>query len=246
MLYICVPSYNEASTVGLLLWRLKSVMQGLAREYEILVFNDGSTDGTRETLASYEEVLPLTVLGSERRLGYGPALDALMRAVSQRTRYPRRDAMITMQADFTDRPEDLPELVKRFEGGADIVVAEREVSSGWPRPARTLRRMASFVTRPFLNLAHVRDPFGTLRAYRVTVLRELLEDAGDAPVVAYDGWSANVELLLAAQRHARRIETVTSSPRYELRPRESRVRPWSGAFALFKSARALKARVARA
>lgn len=246
MLYICVPSYNEASTVGLLLWRLRSVMQTLAREYEILVFNDGSTDGTKETLASYQEVLPLSVIGSDKRLGYGRALDALVRAVSERTKYPRRDAMITMQADFTDRPEDVPELVKRFEGGADIVVAEREVSPAWPREARTLQRMAPYVTRPFLNLPQVRDPFGTLRAYRITVLRDLVKDSGAAPLVASDGWSANVELLVQASRFARRIETVPSSPRYELRPRETRVRPWHGALALFKSARALKARAARA
>lgn len=242
MLYICVPSYNEASTVGLLLWRLRSVMQSLAREYEIIVFNDGSTDGTKDTLASYQEVLPLSVFGGEQRLGYGRALDALVRAVSQRTRYPRRDAMITMQADFTDRPEDVPELVKRFEGGADIVVAEREVSPAWPRAARTLQRVAPFVTRPFVSVPQVRDPFGTLRAYRITVVRDLVKDAGDAALVASDGWSANVELLVRASRFARRIETVPSSPRYELRPRDTRVRPWHGALALFKSARALRAR----
>lgn len=246
MLYICVPSYNEASTVGLLLWRLRTVMHTMAREYEILVLNDGSTDGTKDTLTSYEAVLPLTVIGGDERIGYGRALETLVRTVSEKTKYPRRDALITMQADFTDRPEDLPELVKRFEGGADIVVAEREVSPAWPRAARTLQRVAPYVTRPFVRLPQVRDPFGTLRAYRITVLRDLVKEAGDRPVITSDGWSANVELLVRASEHARRIETVSSSPRYELRPRDSRVRPWHGAFDLFKSARALRARVARA
>ena len=246
MLYISIPSYNEASTVGLLLWRLRSVMQEFAREYEILVYNDGSTDGTAETLKSYEEVLPLTVLGGEQHLGYGRALDALVRAAAERTRYPRRDALVTMQADFTDRPEDLPELFKRFEGGADIVVAERQVTPAWPGPARMLQRVAPLVTRPFLEIPNVKDPFGTLRAYRITVLRDLLKAGGTAPVVAYDGWSANVELLVRASKFARRIESVSCSPRYELRPRPTRVRPWHGALALFRSARALKAQTARA
>src|SRR5688572_22867465 len=126
-------------------------MQEFAREYEILVYNDGSTDATAETLKSYMEVLPLTVLGGQHR-GYAHALDALVRAVAKRTRYPRRDGLITMQADFTDRPEDLPELIRRFEGGADVVVAEREITAAWPAPVRWLRRLAPLITRPFVDL----------------------------------------------------------------------------------------------
>lgn len=245
MLYICIPAYNEAPTVGLLLWRLRSVMQEFAREYEIFVYNDGSTDATAETLKSYTEVLPLTVIGGDEHKGYGHALDALMREVSGRTRYPRRDGLITMQADFTDRPEDLPELIKRLEGGADIVVAEREITPAWPSAARTLRRVAPFVTRPFLVLPNVTDPFGTLRLYRISVLRDLLKDANEAKLVAGEGWSANVEMLVRAGKFARRIEAVSFSPRYELRPRASRVRPWRSALALFRSARALRGQTVR-
>src|SRR3954470_14166878 len=136
LLYICIPAYNEAPTVGLVLWRVRSVMQEFTREYEIVVCNDGSSDATAETLESYSEVLPLTTIGGSEHRGYAHALDALARHVAARTRYPRRDAFITMQADFTDRPEDLGELVRRFEGGADIVVAERRVSDAWPRAVR--------------------------------------------------------------------------------------------------------------
>lgn len=240
MIYICIPAYNEAPTVGLLLWRLRSVMQEFAREYEILVFNDGSIDATAETLKSYSEVLPLTVVGGTKHVGYARALDALVRAVSGRTRYPRRDGLLTMQADFTDRPEDLPELIRRFEGGADVVIAEREVTPAWPAPARMLRRVAPIVTRPFVSLPPVKDPFGTLRVYRISVLRDLLKDVGDDPIVLADGWSANVELLVRAGKFARRIESIPFSPRYELRPRASRVQPWRGALALLRSARALR------
>lgn len=241
MLYICIPAYNEAPTVGLLLWRLRSVMQDFAREYEILVYNDGSTDGTADTLKSYAEVLPLSVLGGSKHVGYASALDALAREVSKRTRYPRRDGMLLMQADFTDRPEDLPELVKRFEGGADVVVGEREISDAWPGPARMLRRLAPFILRPFIDVPNVKDPFGTLRVYRISVIRDLLKAASDNSIVRSEGWSANLELLVRASRFARRIESIAFTPRYELRPRATRVRPWRGALALYRSARALRA-----
>ena len=240
MLYICIPAYNEAPTVGLLLWRLRTVMQEFAREYEIVVYNDGSTDATAETLKSYEEVLPLTVLSGEVHRGYGHALGALAREVSRRTRYPRRDAMLTMQADFTDRPEDLPELIKRFEGGADIVVSERQPTPAWPGPARLLRRLAPIVTRPFVDVPGIADPFGTLRVYRISVIRDLVKDSTDTQLFKMDGWAANVEFLVRAVKYSRRIESVTGTPRYELRPRATRVRPWKGALALFRSARALR------
>jgi glycosyltransferase involved in cell wall biosynthesis len=46
----------------------------ISREYEIVVFDDGSTEATAETLQPYGDVLPLSVLGGDRHVGYGGAL----------------------------------------------------------------------------------------------------------------------------------------------------------------------------
>ena len=240
MLYVCIPAYNEAPTIGVLLWRIRKMFQEYAREYEILVYDDGSTDATREVLASYEEVLPLTILGGTERRGYAAAVDALVRAASKATRYPRRDAVVLMQGDFTDQPEHIPELVKRFEGGADVVVAEREAQPAAPQAIRRLQQVAPWVLRPFVRVPGVKDPFGTFRLYRISLLRDLLKQIGDEPLVKSDGWAANVELLIAASPAARRIETVALAPRWDLRPRESRRRPWADAVALFHFGRVAK------
>ena len=241
VLYICIPTHNEAPTIGLLLWRIRAVFQEYSREYEILVFNDGSTDATRDTLQPYHDVLPLTVLGGAPRVGYARAIDELVRTASGRTRYPRRDALITMQADFTDRPEDLPELIKRFEGGADLVVAEH-ATDALPAPVRRLRRIAPWMLRPSGSVPGISDPFGSLRLYRISLVRDLLEELDERPIVEGHGWAANVDLLLRAARHVRRVECVSLSARYDLRPRESRVRPWHDALALFRVGRAIRER----
>jgi len=242
VLYICIPAHNEAPTIGVLLWRIRKVFQEYSREYEIVVYDDASTDATAETLAPYADVLPLTVLTGEVRRGYAGALDALARHVARQTRYPRRDAMIVMQGDFTDQPEHLPELVKRFEGGADVVVAERELTADAPVAVRRLRRVAPWVLKPFVGVPGVSDPFGTFRLYRISLLRDLIRAAGDAPLASGEGWAANVDLLLRALPAVRRVETVALPARYDVRPRESRVRPWADAMSLYRFGRAARSR----
>ena len=242
MLYICIPAYNEAPTIGVLLWRIRKVLRDFSREYEIIVFNDGSTDATAETLQPYGEVLPLSVLGGERHVGYAGALDALCRAVATRTRYPRRDAMLLMQADFTDQPEHIPELVRRFEGGADIVVAERTTIPSAPTPVRRLRRVAPYLLRPFMSVSGVADPFAAFRLFRISVIRDLVKDAGDRLIVSGEGWAANVDLLSRAVPYARRVETVSLEQRFDIRPRPSRIRPFADALNLYRFAWATRGR----
>jgi glycosyltransferase involved in cell wall biosynthesis len=240
VLYICIPAYNEAETVGVLLWRIRKVFQEYSREYEIVVFNDGSTDATAETLKPYADVMPLTVLGGAQRVGYDRALDALCRYVADRTRYPRRDAMITLQADFTDQPENLPELIKRFEGGADLVVAERTLSTSTPTAVRRMRWIAGWAARAAGSVRGVTDPFGALRLYRISLIRDLLKESGDAPIARGQGWAANLDLLRRAAPLARRMETVPAEPRYDVRARDTRINPWSDGLALFRAPRSPK------
>lgn len=248
MLYICIPTFDEAPTVGVLLWRIRKVFQEYAREYEIIVYDDASADATREVLEPYAKALPLTVIGGPKRVGYARAVDALLREASRRTRYPRRDAVILLQADFTDQPEGIPELVKRFEGGADVVVAERVVPAGAPEAIRKLHRLAGWLPRVWpirraVTVPGVTDPFGSFRLMRITVARDLLKVAGDHPVTESSAtWQANLEVLQAAAAQARRVEQVSLPVRFDVRQRPTRRDPWPDAWALLRAGWAARRR----
>ncbi len=224
MIYVLVPAHNEAPTVGLLLWKVRQAFTAFNREYQIIVVNDASTDTTDDVLAPYVRALPLTLLTNRRRQGYARSLELLLRAAIQRTDRPRRDYAVTLQADFSDSPDDLVELVKRLEGGADIAVADRRAQAGTPPLARLARRALNAVARARLGVP-VGDCTGTMRAYRLAVIERLVRDAGEKPFLSGDGWSADLDLLAKAARHARRIEAVPVATARPDGARASRSRP---------------------
>ena len=88
MIYVCVPVRDEARTVGLVLWKVRQVFTAFSHEYQLLVCDDASTDGTGELLATYAKVLPLTVLTHRDRRGYASSLEELLRLALQRTDRP--------------------------------------------------------------------------------------------------------------------------------------------------------------
>ena len=157
MIYVCVPVHNEARTVGLVLWKVRQVFTAFQREYQLLVCDDASTDGTGEVLATYAKVLPLTIVTHRERRGYAPSVEELLRLALQRTDRPKRDCAITLHADFVHNPDAMEEMVKRLESGADLVVAEQlELAGEVPWALRWARRWSRQRTRRPWSARHRR------------------------------------------------------------------------------------------
>ena len=226
MIYIGIPARNERHTIGPLLWRIRELLLRRSRDFQVVVVDDASTDGTGESLLPYQRVLPLTVLRNETREGYAASLERLVREVVQRSDYLKRDALVTLQADFTNAPEDIPELVRRFEGGADLVVALTRSEGVAPHRVRLATAGARLVGRFMPRPEGIEDTLGSFRLYRLFTLARAIADLPDRDtrLLSHEGWAANAELLLRVLPHVRRSEQIESRLDYTRRYRDSRLR----------------------
>ena len=239
MIYVLVPAYNEAPTVGLLLWKIRQVFGAFGREYQLLVVNDGSTDGTDEVLAPYARVLPMTLSTHRARRGYAKSVEELLRLAVARTDRPRRDLAVLLQADFSDAPDDIPELVKRIESGADLALGDYRHRQGMPGREALVRRLLPALLRRHRGAAldGPLDWVCSLKAVRLVTLARLLSEQGGRPLLQADGWAADAELLLELAQHARRVEVVPLVGRPAARQRPSRARPLRACWAVWAMAR---------
>jgi glycosyltransferase involved in cell wall biosynthesis len=144
VLSVVAPIYNERESVDELWRRLTPALASLG-PYEIVLVDDGSTDGTWEALrelARRDEHVRLLRLS--RNFGHQIALTAGLDAA-------RGEAVVLIDGDLQDPPELIPELVARWKEGFDVVYAVRERRDGESRIRllaiavfyRLLRRMAA-------------------------------------------------------------------------------------------------------
>jgi glycosyltransferase involved in cell wall biosynthesis len=234
MIYICIPSFNEAPTIGLLLWKVRQVFAGFPREYQLLVLDDGSQDATAEVLERYTRVLPLSVIRHQERRGYAGSVEELLRLAVDRTDRPKRDAAVLMHADFTHAPNFIPDLVRRIESGADIVIAQSRLEGEPSRSRRLVRRLAPVLLRGVVSVPGVSDVVSGFSIFRLVTLRNAFRTQ-PPPLLTTQGWAANAELYDRAARHARRVETIAAIERGDLRQRPSRLNSWDAAMTVWRS-----------
>lgn len=188
MIYVCIPAHNEAATLGVVLWKTRRVLAEAGRDFRVAVYDDASSDGTKEVLERYNRFVPLVVLRSPKRIGYARATARLLGWAAERSSYPKRDFAVLMQADLTEDPADLLPMVKTLEGGVDLVASRPQVRGhegtgheGTPRherrPATLFRRLAGRVFERHLPQGLPGDPFSGMRACRIKVLRDAFEES---------------------------------------------------------------------
>lgn len=142
---VVIPVYCERDNLPPLLERLRRVLAALGEPYELVFVDDGSTDDTAARLLELSAADPrLEVVRLSRNFGHQAALVAGLQ-------HARGAAVITMDGDLQHPPELIPELVRQWRAGSEIVQAiRREPADRNPvkrAGSRTFYRLLSALTR---------------------------------------------------------------------------------------------------
>ena len=169
-LSIVIPAYNEAESLPVLLEQMQMVLKTHAyHRAEVIVINDGSTDGTAEILDALLETqthrFTMHVIHFKRNQGKAEALMAGFAAAAG-------DIIITMDADLQDDADEIPKLIEVLNN------KNYDVVSGWkyPRKDPLEKRVFSFFFNritAFFTGVKLHDMNCGFKAYRAEVVKEL-------------------------------------------------------------------------
>jgi glycosyltransferase involved in cell wall biosynthesis len=159
MLSIAIPIYNEAGSVGLLYEKVRTAMEKQPKPWELILVNDGSTDGSDELLDELAaKDARVKIVHFRRNFGQTAAMMAGFD-------FAQGEIIIPMDGDLQNDPEDIPLLLAKLDEGFDVV-------SGWRKdrqdhaikrnaPSIMANRLISWVSGVRLH------DFGcSLKAYR--------------------------------------------------------------------------------
>ena len=121
---VIAPIFNELENLPQLYRRIKKVMSGRGRGWELILVDDGSSDGSTEVIRKLAKQDPhVRPVIFARNFGHQIAITAGWD-------YARGDAVVTMDGDLQDPPEAIPELAEKWREGYDVVYAVRSEREG--------------------------------------------------------------------------------------------------------------------
>jgi glycosyltransferase involved in cell wall biosynthesis len=165
-LSIVIPIYNEVENIPLLCERLNEVLPKLGRSYEVLLIDDGSTDGSWEKLVECgRRSRCFRMIRFRRNFGQTAAMSAGFAE-------SKGKVVITLDADLQNDPADIPKLLASIDKGFDVV-------SGWRKDRKDAflnRRLPSQIANSLIsNITGValHDYGCTLKAYRREIVQNI-------------------------------------------------------------------------
>jgi glycosyltransferase involved in cell wall biosynthesis len=149
---IIAPVYNEICCLDVLYQRVAEVMDRTGEEWELLIVDDGSTDGSTDKIRELSEIdKRVRPVIFARNFGHQIAVTAGLD-------FSRGDAVVIIDADLQDPPEVILELIQKWREGFEVVYAQRVEREGetWFK-----RVTASIFYRTIYRITDVKIPLDT-------------------------------------------------------------------------------------
>lgn len=194
---VTIPLYNEADNIPALYTRLRSALDRLDRNWEVVLVDDGSKDGSASLLKAIAiEDRRFTVVQFRRNYGQTAAFMAGLN-------YARGQIIVPMDGDLQNDPDDIARLLDKIDEGFDVV-------SGWRRQRKDdaiRRNLPSRVANAIISRVsgvHLHDYGCSLKAYRRQVLDDVkLYGEMHRFVPIYASWNGARVTEMEVAHHAR-------------------------------------------
>jgi dolichyl-phosphate beta-glucosyltransferase len=211
-LSVVIPAFNEAQRLPATLARIREHLAGTS--YEIVVADDGSSDGTAERASAVGEQA-LMVVRSERNRGKGHAVRQGMLAA-------RGAQRLMTDADLSTPIEELARLRERARDGFDVVIASRALAGArievhQPRYRESVGRAFNLLVRALL-LPGLHDTQCGFKLFSAQAASEIFAAA------RLDGFGFDVEALVIARRRGYRVAELPVTWRNDAATRVSAMR----------------------
>ncbi len=199
LISIVIPVFNEEPNLDELVARCVTAGRKTGRSFELILVNDGSSDGSENKIVAASEQYPGQVFGVILNRNYGQH-----NAVMAGFEASRGDVVVTLDADLQNPPEEIPRLVECIETGYDVVGTVRK-----NRQDTFFRRISSAVTNKIVQhyTGVMMTDYGCmLRAYRRRIVDAMLdchERSTFIPILAnsFAGNTTEIEVM-----HEERIQ----------------------------------------
>lgn len=185
---VIMPAHNEVECVRTTVERLYRTLMINGVQFEIVVINDHSSDGTERVLEELTQELPgVRWVNNPRAGGFGRAIQAGLEAFEG-------DAVCIVMADASDDPEDVVRYYRKLQEGYECAFGSRFMRKSrvvdYPRHKLILNRLANWFIKVLFHLNY-NDTTNAFKCYR----REVI--AGVQPILS-PHFNITVELPLKA------------------------------------------------
>ena len=146
VLSIVLSFRNEEKNIPELIKRLTETLKKLSDwEYQLIFVNDDSTDNSEQILLEKQKIFPIKIINMSRRFGNLPCVLAGLKNATG-------DAIIYMDSDLQDPPEIIPDLIKKFEEGYEVVHTKRTKRLGENKVKMLLTKVAYLAINKTSNI----------------------------------------------------------------------------------------------